>query len=64
MRQFYVAISHSEDLSSPYDNFPFGCCQNRYLYEKGYISVEPVGGEDHGNNGNPNLRVSLRPRSD
>lgn len=56
IRQFYEAILRTEDLPSPYNNFPLGCCQDaswilhRYLYEKGY-SVELVGGEYHGNNG-------------
>ncbi|MNC16039.1 hypothetical protein D3C76_323660 [compost metagenome] len=57
IRQFYEAILHSEDLPAPYDNFPFRCCQDaswilhRHLFEKGYISVELVSGEYHGDNG-------------
>ncbi|CAM3468704.1 MULTISPECIES: hypothetical protein [Paenibacillus] len=57
IRQFYEAISHTEDLPFPYNNFPLGCCQDaswilhRYLYEKGYNTVELVGGEYHGDNG-------------
>ncbi|THF74401.1 hypothetical protein [Cohnella fermenti] len=57
IRLFYKAILNTEDLPFPYNNFPHGCCQDaswilhRYLFEKGYTSIDLVGGEYHGDNG-------------
>ncbi|GIM44496.1 hypothetical protein DNHGIG_00450 [Collibacillus ludicampi] len=53
VQTFHDAIIKAKpDLRFPYNDFPFGCCQDtswilqRYLIELGYKNLEVVGGTD------------------